>query len=83
MNLFQVGGGSKPWFANRFTVERCSTEMFEWLTAYPLQGPFERFYVEWRMDGYDIITIESNRAAYMFKIAFSEHILHEQWNNSY
>lgn len=79
MKYFVVGGGSPPWFPNRINVRIFTTEMYDWCENYPLDGCFDRWYVEWgrtRKDGtYDVLKLESDKAAYMFRIAFSEHII--------
>lgn len=79
MKLFLMGGGGPPWFPNRIQVRSFTTEMWEWCEDYPLDGCCERWYVEWgrnRKDrAYDVLQLESDKAAYMFRIAFSEHIV--------
>jgi hypothetical protein len=80
MEYFYGGGGrSDPDFIYRFEVKAVPDIMWAWCERYPLTGPFERWYVqhESKMDrrAYPIITFESRKAAYMFRIAFSEYIL--------
>ncbi len=85
MEIFYGGGGrSNPDFVYRFLVKNVTNEMFRWCEDYPLNGPFERWYIEHRFKVLDyqggqvelpLIQIESRKAAYMFSITFSEHIL--------
>lgn len=81
MELFYGGGGrSNPDFVYRFLVKEVTNEMFKWCEAYPLTGPFERWYVQHntKMGGVDqapIVQIENKKAAFMFSLAFSEYIL--------
>ena len=85
MELFYGSGGSQnPNFVHRFLVERVTNEMYMWCQDYPLNGPFERWYVQHRFKVLDydggqkelpLIQIESRKAAYMFRITFSEYIL--------
>lgn len=81
MKLFTLGGGGPPWFPNRIKVRIFTSEMYDWCVNYPLDGCCERWYVEWGKNRdsedrkYDVLQLESDKAAYMFKIAFSEHIL--------
>jgi hypothetical protein len=60
--------------------------MYKWCEAYPANGPFERFHIVrnyrdgWDMPNGDIkevplIQFESRKAAYLFRIAFSEYII--------
>lgn len=82
MEYFYSGGGNPcPDFVYRFMVEEVTTEMYQWLENYPLNGPFERWYIkrkDLQYQGGTIptiqIQIESRKAAYMFMIAFSEYI---------
>ena len=80
MEYFYGGGGrSDPDFVYRFEVRSVPDVMWAWCESYPLTGPFERWHVqhESKMARRDhpIITFESRKAAYMFRIAFSEYIL--------
>ena len=87
MELFYGGGGrSNPDFVYRFLVKEVSDSMWHWLEDYPLNGPFERWYIQRNGkpsrgsgDAVEIpmIQIESRKAAYMFKLAFSEHIIED------
>lgn len=89
MEYFHGGGGnSNPDFCYRFLVKRVTNEMWQWCENYPLTGPFERWHVKHRFKVIDdgdlggrtelpLLQIESRKAAYMFKIAFSEHILED------
>lgn len=88
MEMFYGGGGrSNPDFCYRFVVETVTNEMYTWCKDYPLNGPFERWYVKYRHKvlGYKggekelaQIQIESRKAAYMFRIAFSEKIIKDE-----
>ena len=81
MELFYGGGGrSNPDFVYRFLVRDIPPDMYKWCADYPLTGPFERWYIQHntKMAGpeqHPIIQIESRKAAYLFKIAFSEYII--------
>ena len=88
MELFYGGGGaSNPNFCYRFLVETVTNEMYSWCLDYPLTGPFERWYVEYRHKALNyqggqkelpLIQIENRDAAFMFAIAFSEYILKDK-----
>lgn len=85
MEYFYGGGGrSNPDFCYRFLVKEVTEEMYDWCGDYPLNGPFERWYIEHKHKVLNyqggqielpLVQIESRKAAYMFTIAFSEHIL--------
>lgn len=83
MEYFYGGGGrSNPDFCYRFLVKSVPDVMWAWCESYPLTGPFERWYVQHntKMGGGDaaqlpMVQIESRKAAYLFKIAFSEYIV--------
>ena len=84
MEYFYGGGGrSNPDFVYRFLVKEITDEMWKWCEAYPLTGPFERWYVQHRYthDPLDmsisipLIQFESKKAAYLFRLAYSEYIL--------
>lgn len=79
MEKFYGGGGrSNPDFLYRFEVKEVSNEMYQWCERYPLTGPFERWYIQYSSTHANvnpIIQFESRKAAYMFRIAFSEYIL--------
>ncbi len=87
MEYFYGGGGrSNPDFCYRFLVKKVTNEMYKWCEGYPLNGPFERWYIQHNgkpnknnSDEVQIpmIQIESRKAAYMFRIAFSEYILED------
>jgi hypothetical protein len=80
MKYFHRGRGADPYFRHRFSVKIFTEEMYEWCDSYPLDGCCERWHVEWaRAHGrnYDVVQMESKKAAYLFKIAFSEYILHD------
>ena len=88
MEYFYGGGGnSNPDFTYRFLVEEVTTEMWKWCESYPLTGPFERWHVKHNFKSIDykggqvqlpLVQIESRKAAYMFKMAFSEKILKDE-----
>ena len=88
MELFYGGGGrSNPDFCYRFLVKEVPDSMWKWLEDYPLTGPFERWYIQRNGnpsksvdDAVQIpmIQIESRKAAYMFRIAFSEYIVEDK-----
>ena len=70
------GGNNRPHFTYRFKVKKCTTEMYEWATAYPSNGYFQRWHVEWChtspiLIDYDVIQFESKEAAKVFRIAFA------------
>ena len=85
MEYFYGGGGnSNPDFTYRFLVKEVTNEMFKWCENYPLNGPFERWHIKHQFKVHDykggqvqlpLVQIESRKAAYMFKIAFSECII--------
>lgn len=83
MEYFYGGGGrSNPDFTYRFLVKAVPDVMWAWCESYPLTGPFERWYVQHnvKMSGIDpcpVVQIESRKAAYMFRIAFSEYIIED------
>jgi hypothetical protein len=87
MEHFYGGGGrSNPDFVHRFLVKSIPNEMYKWLEDYPLTGPFERWYIQHNgkptksnADSVQVpmIQIESRKAAYMFKIAYSEYIIED------
>lgn len=88
MEYFYGGGGNpNPNFCYRFLVEKVTNEMYTWCNSYPLTGPFERWHVQHRFKSLKykggtielpLVQIESRKAAYMFAIAFSEHILKDE-----
>jgi len=81
MEYFYGGGGrSDPDFIYRFEVKSVPDVMWAWCERYPLTGPFERWYVQHlnKSTPNPIITFESRKAAYMFRITFSEYILSNQ-----
>lgn len=83
MEYFYGGGGnSNPDFTYRFAVSEITNTMWKWCEDYPLTGPFERWHVRhnFKMGGavvYPLVQIESRKAAYLFKIAFSEYIIQD------
>ena len=84
MELFYGGGGnSNPDFTYRFAVNEVTEDMFKWCEDYPLTGPFERWHIKhnYKMGGpvpLTIIQFESRKAAYLFRIAFSEYIIEDK-----
>ena len=91
MEYFYGGGGrSNPDFLYRFLVKEATNEMYKWCEAYPLTGPFERWYIHrTKSHGYNvgnptadvpyltIIQIENKKASFMFALAFSEYIIED------
>ena len=80
MELFYGGGGrSNPDFTYQFEVKEVPDAMWAWLEDYPLTGPFERWYIRHPSPAHaasnPIVQIESRKAAYLFRIAFSEYII--------
>ena len=78
MDKFYGGGGrSNPDFVYRFEVKEVTNEMYTWCENYPLTGPFERWYIQYssHTDAKPIIQFESRKAAYWFRLAYSEYIL--------
>jgi hypothetical protein len=78
MEYFYSGGGNnRPDFTYRFLVSKITEEMYDWCGNYPLTGPFERWHIIHNTGNFErdtIIQFESRKAAYMFRIAFSEYI---------
>ena len=81
------GGNNRPDFTYRFTLKEVTEEMYDWCGNYPLDGPFERWHIKHRFrtlsyEGGEVeiplIQFESRKAAYMFKIAFSEYIVEDR-----
>jgi hypothetical protein len=80
MEYFYGGGGnSNPDFTYRFLVEEVTNEMWKWCEDYPLTGPFERWHIKHQTQNSNgpILQIESRKAAYMFRLAFSEYIIQD------
>ena len=87
MELFYGGGGrSNPDFVHRFLVKEVPDQMWRWLEDFPLNGPFERWYIQRNgkpsrnnedQAEVPMIQIESRQAAYWFRIAFSEYIIED------
>ena len=86
MEYFYSGGGNnRPDFTYRFLVSKITDEMYDWCGNYPLDGPFERWhiihnYYEGSASKDDapetpLIQFESRKAAYLFRIAYSEYII--------
>ena len=79
------GGNNRPDFTYRFAVSKITEAMYDWCGSSPLTGPFERWHIIHNYsDGIafncnspeiPLIQFESRKAAYMFRIAFSEYIL--------
>ena len=90
MEYFYGGGGNnRPDFTYRFLMREITDKMFEWCEAYPLNGPFERWHVIYNYQtSYDgdlgdrketpLIQFESEKAAFVFSLAFSEYILEDK-----
>lgn len=88
MELFYGSGGrSNPDFCYRFLVREVTDSMWKWLEDYPLNGPFERWYIQHRFKSLNyqggtvelpLVQIENSKAAFMFKLAFSEYILKDE-----
>ena len=87
--FWSEGGNNRPDFTYRFLVKEITTEMYKWCEAYPLAGPFERWHIirNWQQSYFTdlgdrketpLIQFESRKAAYMFRIAFSEYILEDK-----
>lgn len=80
MEYFYGGGGnSNPDFTYRFLVKEVTNDMWKWCENYPLTGPFERWHIRHNthQSGCPIMQIESRKAAYLFRIAFSEYIIED------
>ena len=83
------GGNNRPDFTYRFTLKEVTEEMYDWCGNYPLDGPFERWHIirnyyertppSTAIHGdapeIPLIQFESRKAAYLFRIAFSEYII--------
>lgn len=92
MEYFYGGGGNnRPDFVYRFLVTKVTEDMYKWCESYPLDGPFERFHVVWNYKAsmvspsmakdekeIPLIQFENRRAAYMFRIAYSEYIIEDK-----
>ena len=84
MEYFYGGGGrSNPDFCYRFLVNEVTDKMWKWCEDYPLNGPFERWYVQHntKMGGTEkppMVQIENRNAAFMFTVAFSEYIIKDE-----
>lgn len=80
MKYFERGGGADPYFRHRIKVSKVTDDMCTWCNSYPLNGDCERWHIEWsilnRCD-YDVVQFESEKAAYMFTIAYSEYIIND------
>ena len=81
MKYFHSGPGAPPYFRHRIKVLKVTNDMYEWCEAYPLNGDCERWHIEWKgthtTRQNDVIQFESEKAAYMFTIAFSEYIINK------
>jgi hypothetical protein len=82
--FYSSGGNNRPDFTYRFLMRKITEEMYDWCGNYPLTGPFERWHIihnyETRNNDGDapetpLIQFESRKAAYLFRIAFSEYII--------
>lgn len=84
MEYFYGGGGnSNPDFTYRFLVKDIPPEMYKWCVDYPLTGPFERWHIKHQTQNINgpILQIESRKAAYMFRLTFSEYIIEDMTYN--
>ena len=84
---FTSGGNNRPDFTYRFLMQTTNSDMIEWCKNYPANGPFERFHIihnyqenHLKSDAdrrivLPLIQFESRKAAYLFRIAFSECII--------
>ena len=95
--FYSGGGNNRPDFTYRFLVKKITEEMYDWCGNYPLVGPFERWHIiqnyqiplvrrpiDNSLDsspGIPLIQFESRKAAYLFKIAFSEYIIEDKTYN--
>ena len=88
MKYFYSGGGNnRPSFSYRFLMRKITDDMYNWCGDYPLDGPFERWHIihNYQTGPVDnsvdsgpeapLIQFESRKAAYLFRIAFSEYII--------
>jgi hypothetical protein len=85
MEYFYGGGGNNnPSFPYAFIVKSIPDVMWAWCERYPLTGPFERWHVkhDYKKLSYKggeikvpLIQFESKKAAYLFRIAYSEYII--------
>jgi hypothetical protein len=80
MEYFYGGGGnSNPDFTYRFLCKEVTNDMWKWCESYPLTGPFERWHIKHQTQNSNgpIVQIESRKAAYLFRITFSEYIIED------
>jgi len=78
MEYFYGGGGNNnPSFPYAFIVKSIPDVMWAWCERYPLTGPFERWHVRHstHTNASPLIQFESKKAAYLFRIAYSEYII--------
>jgi hypothetical protein len=83
------GGNNRPDFTYRFTLKEVTEEMYDWCGNYPLDGPFERWHIirNYGQPTHEdkkevpLIQFESRKAAYLFRIAFSEYIIENKTYN--
>ncbi len=69
------GGNNRPYFSHRIRVPKCTTEMYEWCSAFDDEGAyFRRFHVEWMTvhndRDYEVVQFEWVDAALMFKLTW-------------
>ena len=84
--FYSWGGNPTPSFPYCFTLKEINTDMWKWCEFYPLTGPFERWHVirnygqPTHEDKKEIplIQFDSRKAAYLFKIAYSEYIIEDK-----
>lgn len=79
--FYSSGGNPNPDFVYRFNVSQLTDEMYKWCSDYPLNGPFDRWWVSRKTFSYKggmvpiiQVQIENRKAAYMFMLTYSEYI---------
>lgn len=92
--FYSGGGNNRPDFTYRFLMRKITDEMYDWCAKYPANGPFERWHIihnyqitivrrhiDKSVDSgptIPLIQFESRKAAYLFRIAFSEYIIEDK-----
>ena len=87
--FWSEGGNNRPDFTYRFTLKEVTEEMYDWCGNYPLDGPFERWHIirNYGQPTHEdkkevpLIQFESRKAAYLFRIVFSEYIIENKTYN--
>lgn len=80
---YSYGGKSNPEFPHRVKIKDATDEMMHWCSTYPADGPFERYYIEWRPgpqgvtspddhQGGAVFQFELERAALLFRLKFGD-----------